>query len=79
MASLNMGTMVRTVGEAAGTPFMNTRPDIEAFVTRMNKLGVMPDMEVYNLTMFREVRNVIDKGLIQKPYCVNLILGMVYP
>lgn len=78
MASLNMGTMVRTVGEAAGTPFMNTRPDIEAFVTRMNKFGVKPEMEVYNLAMFREVRNVIEKGLIQKPYCVNLILGMVY-
>ncbi len=25
MASLNMGTLVRTIGEGAGTPFMNTR------------------------------------------------------
>ena len=78
MGSLNMGTMVRTLGEAAGTPFMNTRADIEAFVTRMNQFGVKPEMEIYNLTMFREVRNVIEKGLIQKPYCVNLILGMAY-
>lgn len=78
MASLNMGTMVRTIGEMAGTPFMNTRADIEAFVTRMNQFGVKPEMEVYNLSMLRDVRIVIEKGLIQKPYCVNLILGMAY-
>jgi 3-keto-5-aminohexanoate cleavage enzyme len=78
MASLNMGTMMRTFGKAAGTPFANTRPDIEAFVTRMNQFGVKPEMEVYNLSMFREVRNLIDKGLVQKPYYVDLILGMAY-
>jgi len=78
MASLNMGTMVRTIGEAAGTPFMNIRSDIEAFVTRMNQFGVKPEMEVYNLSMIGEVRRVIKKGLVQKPYCVNLILGMAY-
>ena len=78
MASLNMGTMVRTIGEMAGTPFMNTRADVEGFVTRMNQFGVKPEMEVYNLSMFRDVRIVIEKGLVQKPYCVNLILGMAY-
>jgi len=78
MASLNMGTMVRTMGKAAGTPFMNTIADIEAFVTRMNQFGVKPEMEVYNISMLQEVRNVIKKGLVQKPYCVSLILGMAY-
>lgn len=78
MASLNMGTMMRTLGPAAGTPFSNTRPDIEAFVTRMKKFGVKPEMEVYSLSMYREVNNLIQKGLIEKPYYVNLILGMAY-
>jgi len=78
MASLNMGTMMRTLGPYAGTPFANTRGDIEAFVTRMNEFGVKPEMEVYNLTMFREVNNLIKKGLIKKPYYADLILGMVY-
>jgi 3-keto-5-aminohexanoate cleavage enzyme len=78
MASLNMGTMMRTLGPAAGTPFSNTRPDIEAFVARMKKFGVKPEMEVYNLAMYREVNNLIAKGLIEKPYYVNLILGMAY-
>ncbi|MFC1910147.1 3-keto-5-aminohexanoate cleavage protein [Chloroflexota bacterium] len=78
MASLNMGTMVRTIGEAAWTPFMNTRVDIEAFVKRMNQFNVKPEMELYNLSMMQEVPILIKKGLIQKPYYVNLILGMVY-
>jgi 3-keto-5-aminohexanoate cleavage enzyme len=78
MASLNMGTMVRTIGEAAGTTFMNTRKDIEGFINRMKQFGVKPEMEVYSLSMFREVRNVIEKGLAEKPYVVNLILGMAY-
>lgn len=78
MASLNMGTMVRTIGEAAGTVWMNTRADIESFVTRMNKFGVKPEMECYNLAMLHEVEILIEKGLVQKPYYVDLILGMAY-
>jgi 3-keto-5-aminohexanoate cleavage enzyme len=78
MASLNMGTLVRTIGEGAGTPFMNTITDIQNFIARMNQFGVKPEMEVYNLSMMHEVKMVIDKGLAQKPYCVSLILGMAY-
>ena len=78
MASLNMGTMMRTMGPSAGTPFANIRPDIEAFVTRMKQFGAKPEMEVYSLSMYREVNNLIQKGLVEKPYYVDLILGMAY-
>ncbi len=78
MASLNMGTMVRTIGEGAGTPFMNTRNEIESFVKRMNQFGVKPEMEIYNVTMLYEAKMLMDRGLIQKPYCMTLILGMAY-
>jgi 3-keto-5-aminohexanoate cleavage enzyme len=78
MASLNMGTLVRTIGEGAGTAFMNTRTEIEAFVKRMNQFGVKPEMEIYNIAMLQEVEILIQKGLLQKPYNLNLILGMVY-
>jgi 3-keto-5-aminohexanoate cleavage enzyme len=78
MASLNMGTLVRTIGEGAGTPFMNTRQDIENFVKRMNQFGVKPEMEIYNVAMIQEVRILIEKGLLKKPYNINLILGMAY-
>lgn len=78
MASLNMGTMMRVSGPAAGTPFSNLRPDIEAYVTRMKEFGVKPEMECYNLAMFREVRNLIEKKLVDKPYYVDCIMGMTY-
>jgi 3-keto-5-aminohexanoate cleavage enzyme len=78
MASLNMGTLVRTIGEGAGTTFMNSRKDIEGFVTRMNEFGVKPEMEIYNLGMMQEVDILIKKGLLKPPYNINLILGMAY-
>lgn len=78
MASLNMGTMVRTIGEGAGTPFMNTRTEIENFVKRMNQFDVKPEMEIYNVAMIYEADLLIEKGLIKKPYCMTLILGMAY-
>ncbi|HSW58116.1 MAG TPA: 3-keto-5-aminohexanoate cleavage protein [Dehalococcoidales bacterium] len=78
MASLNMGTMVRTIGQGAGTPFMNTRLEIENFVKRMIQFNVKPEMEIYNVAMISEANLLIENGLIQKPYCMTLILGMAY-
>jgi len=78
MASLNMGTMVRTIGEGAGTPFMNTREEIERFVCRMKQFGVKPEMEIYNVAMLYESQLLINKGILEKPYCTSLILGMAY-
>lgn len=77
MASLNMGTLVRTFGDKVGTPFLNARRDIEAYITRMNQFGVKPEMEIYDLSMIQEVQNLIDRGLLKtKPYNVSLILGV---
>jgi 3-keto-5-aminohexanoate cleavage enzyme len=78
MASLNMGTMMRISGKYAGVPWSNMPHEIELYVSRMRELGVKPEMEVYNLAMFREVDGVIEKGLVDKPYYINLVLGMRY-
>jgi 3-keto-5-aminohexanoate cleavage enzyme len=78
MASLNMGTMIRTIGDSIGTAFSNTRTEIESFVKRMNQFGVKPEMEIYNVSMIYEATLLIEKKLIQKPYCMTLILGMAY-
>ena len=78
MASLNMGTLLRVSGPYAGVPFWNTRPDIEAWVKRMRELGIKPEMEVYNNGMFRDVQNLIEQGLVDTPYYVNLVMGMRY-
>jgi 3-keto-5-aminohexanoate cleavage enzyme len=78
MASLNMGSMMRISGQYAGVPWSNMPHEIEAYVTRMKELGVKPEMEVYSHAMFRDVNDVIKKGLIDKPYYVNIVLGMRY-
>jgi len=78
MASLNMGSLMRVAGQYKGIPFSNLREDIETYVTRMRKIGVKPEMEIYSHAMFREVENLIKKGLVEKPYYINLVLGMTY-
>ncbi len=77
MASLNMGTMVRTRwGE--GSMFLNTRPQIESYAKAMLDKGMKPEMEVYGHSMMVDVENLIRKNLIKKPYYINLVLGMTH-
>lgn len=78
MASLNMGSMMRISGPYAGVPFSNLPEEIESYVKRMKEAGVKPEMEVYSHSMLREVYNLIKKGLIEKPYYINIVLGMKY-
>lgn len=78
MASLNMGSLMRVSGQYKGIAFANLREDIETYVTRMKDLKIKPEMEVYSHAMFREVENLIKKGLVEKPYYINLVLGMTY-
>lgn len=78
MASLNMGSMMRISGKHAGVPWSNMPHEIESYVSRMRELGIKPEMEVYDMAMFREVNGIIEKGLVDKPYYINLVLGMRY-
>ena len=78
MASLNMGSLMRVSGQYRGIAFANLREDIEIYVTRMRDMGIKPEMEVYSHAMFREVENLIKKGLVEKPYYINLVMGMMY-
>jgi 3-keto-5-aminohexanoate cleavage enzyme len=78
MASLNMGSMMRTSGKYAGVPWSNMPHEIENYVGRMNERGIKPEMEVYSHAMLRDVQNLIDKGLVKKPYYIDLVLGMRY-
>jgi 3-keto-5-aminohexanoate cleavage enzyme len=78
MASLNMGTLTRQTGPNAGSSFSNLTKDIEAWAAKMKDLGIKPEMECYSQSMYRDVRNLIDKGLMDPPYYVNFVLGMVY-
>jgi len=76
MASLNMGTLVRRVGSGEESVFLNSPDQIESYVKTMGKLGIKPEMEAFNLSMLRTVKDLIDKKLVSPPYVVNLVLGM---
>jgi 3-keto-5-aminohexanoate cleavage enzyme len=76
MASLNMGTMMRTMGPYAGDPVLNPRGEIERYAKEMLDRDIKPEMEIYSHAMFREVNNLIQKELVKKPYYVNFVLGM---
>jgi 3-keto-5-aminohexanoate cleavage enzyme len=78
MASLNMGSLMRISGQYKGVSWSNMPEEIEHFVGEFRKLGVKPEMEVYSHGMFREIENVIKKGLVEKPYYINLVMGMMY-
>ncbi len=78
MASLNMGTLMRQTGPNAGQPFSNLTKDIEAWAAKMKTMKIKPEMECYSQSMYRDVRNLIKKDLIEPPYYVNFVLGMMH-
>lgn len=77
MASLNMGTMVRTRW-SEGSMFLNTRGQIEDYARAMQARGVKPEMEVYGHSMMVDVEHLIANGLLAKPYYINFVLGMTH-
>ena len=78
MASLNMGSLMRISGPYKGTAWSNMPEEIDHYVREMAKYKVKPEMEVFNHAMLMEVRRVIKEGLVEKPYYVNIVLGMKY-
>ena len=78
IASLNMGTLLRTIGAGAGTVWVNKPEDIEAWAIRMKELGIKPEMECYSQAMFADVESLIEKDLLEPPYLVNFVMGMKY-
>ena len=69
---------MRISGPYAGTPFSNLPQEIEGYVQQMRERGIKPEMEVYAHSMLRDVNNLIHKGLVDKPYYINIVLGMKY-
>ena len=78
MASLDMGTMIRNFGPYIGTGDFIYGKTIEEYATKMKEAGVKPSMEVFNPSHLREVKNLIEKGLVEKPYFVEFVLGQPY-
>ena len=75
ICSLNMGTFVRP-GWKENNVFLNTPEQIEEWATMFKQRGIKPELEVYSHTMFADVENLIEKGIVERPYFINLVLGM---
>jgi 3-keto-5-aminohexanoate cleavage enzyme len=77
MASLNMGTL-QAGPLPDGTYYLANNPpnEVEWFAREMQKKGIKPELEVYSPIMLKDVNLLIKKGLIDKPYWVNFVLGV---
>jgi len=76
MASLNMGTMVRLHEAYRGTMNFNPPWEVERYAKAMLEKNAKPEMEVYNPSMYRDIQNLHDKGLIKKHYYINMVIGI---
>jgi 3-keto-5-aminohexanoate cleavage enzyme len=56
--------------------YITTLPEIEYGAKVMKEMGVKPELEVFNPVLMEEVETLIEKGLLEKPYWVNFVLGM---
>jgi 3-keto-5-aminohexanoate cleavage enzyme len=73
ISSLNMGSLVRY----DGTVWQNTPSQLEKWASILKDRGIKPELEVYTHTMYQEIENLVSKRLVEKPYFINLVLGMM--
>lgn len=78
VGSLNMGTLQAGPMPDGSYYLMNNPPDeVEWFCSEMRKQGVKPEMEVYSPSMIKDVTQLIAKDVLEKPYWVNYVFGVV--
>jgi 3-keto-5-aminohexanoate cleavage enzyme len=71
MASLNLGTM--NFGDDV---FYNHPRDILALASRMNQMGVMPELEVYEAGMLESALKLAKQGVLRDPLHFQFVLGV---
>ena len=71
MASLDMGPFNR--GRHIITE--HNRENIESLAEEMREKGIKPELEVFNNGHLNEVHRLVEKGLLEEPYYINLIFG----
>jgi 3-keto-5-aminohexanoate cleavage enzyme len=71
MASLDMGPFNREQHIIT----QHTRHNIDRLAEEMRSKGIKPEIEAFNSGQLSEVYRLIDEGLLEAPYYVNLIFG----
>ena len=75
MASLNTFMMVMPV-KGVETPFIYKRSEIEETARRAQELGVKPAIAILNFTCLEEAENLMNKGLVDRPYVMDIGLNL---
>jgi 3-keto-5-aminohexanoate cleavage enzyme len=73
MASLTPGSM-----NFAREVSINAPADVAALAERMQRQGVLPEIEIFDGGMINAVRYLERKGLLRPPHYANLILGNLF-
>jgi len=76
MASLNTFMMIMPV-KGVETPFIYKRSEIEKSARRARELGVKPAIAILNFTCLEEAENLIEKGLVDRPYVLDIGLNLL--
>lgn len=71
MASLDMGPFNRQQHIITE----HTRHNIEALAQEMREKGIKPELEAFNNGHLNESHRLIELGLLEEPYYINLIFG----
>lgn len=70
VASLNMGSV--NFGESV---YINTLPDIRFWAARMKEKNVVPEMEIFDLSMVETCSKLANEGVLNRPMHYNFCLG----
>jgi len=70
MASLNMGST--NFGEGV---YINTWPDIRYWSAKIKSAQVIPELEVFDLSMIESIVKLADEGVLDRPLHFNFSLG----
>ncbi len=71
MATLNVGTI--NFGDDV---FVNRRLDTFGVAERIKSAGIIPEVEIYDLGHLDILRELFDKGAVQRPLHVQFVLGV---
>jgi 3-keto-5-aminohexanoate cleavage enzyme len=70
VASLNMGSV--NFGEGV---YINTLPDIRFWIGKMKTSSVVPELEIFDVSMLATIEQLVAEGLLSNPLNFNFCLG----
>jgi len=73
----DMGSLTLASMNFSDEASVNSPETVEALANAMHERGVLPELEVFDLGMVNYATYLADRGLLEPPHYVNLLLGNV--